>query len=156
MKEWLSIRILVAVPSALSPKPQIPDSPHMILVLFILPLTESIVSGYEWNFVHWPFKRMPGSQVDSHLSLMDRIPTDFHSQMLCSCLFLALMLWDREPRLGLRPHSSQGVPHPHSWDIPPEPQLLHMGVGPALFTSPSFLPVQCGFCKSLLIRLLFS
>ena len=46
--------------------------------------------------------------VDSRLSLVDRISTDFLSQVLCGCLFLALVLWDGEPGLELIPHTSQG------------------------------------------------
>ena len=55
------------------------------------------MSGYEWDFVHWPFKRAPVSLADSCLSLVNRIPTNFYSQMLCGCLFPALALWDGEP-----------------------------------------------------------
>ena len=45
------------------------------------------------------------------LALCDRQnPADDHSSMLGECLFLVLLLWVREPDLGLRPHASQGDP----------------------------------------------
>ena len=57
-EECLSIRILVAVPSVLSPEPPAPDSPQ---VDSALPLLEPRVSGCKLNFVHWPFKRLSTS-----------------------------------------------------------------------------------------------
>ena len=57
-----------------------------------LPLLEPGVSGCEWDFVHWPFKRAPGFLADSCLWLADRIPADFHNQMLCGHLFWALLV----------------------------------------------------------------
>ena len=42
------------------------------------------------------------------LSLADRNPTDFHSQMLCGHLFQALILQAGEPCMWLRPHALQG------------------------------------------------
>lgn len=39
--------------------------------------------------------------ADSSLSLEDRIPDDFHSEMLCGHLFPALVLWAGEPGVGL-------------------------------------------------------
>ena len=81
-----------AVPSVLSLEPQTSDFSHMTLVHSILSLLEPVVSGCEQNFVCWPFKRVPATLVDFCLSLTDRISTDFHSQMLGGCPFLALAL----------------------------------------------------------------
>lgn len=42
-------------------------------------------------------------------------PIAFHSWLLCEHLFLALVLWAKEPGLDFRPHASQGKsPHPRS------------------------------------------
>ena len=68
--------ILVAVRSALSPEPQTLVSPCDFSLLYPL------VSGCEQDFVSWPLKRAPVFPADFHLSLADRIPADFHSQML--------------------------------------------------------------------------
>lgn len=70
------------------------------------PLPELSMNNYERDFVHCPFKRELVSLEDSHLFLVDRIPTDFHSQMLCEHLFQALMLCDGQLALQLRPHAS--------------------------------------------------
>ena len=51
---------LSADPSALSPKPQIPDS-LAALVHSALPLLEPRVSGCKWNSVGWLFKRLSAS-----------------------------------------------------------------------------------------------
>lgn len=39
-----------------------------------------------------PFKRIPGFPALFHLTWLDGIPADFHSQILCRLLFLALVL----------------------------------------------------------------
>lgn len=52
--EWLNTRILSAVPSALSPDPQTPDSHHRILVLSTLTPLELNMSGYEWKAAEKP------------------------------------------------------------------------------------------------------
>ena len=65
-----------------------------------LPQLEPRVSGCERDFVCWPFKRVPGFPLDSSISLVDRIPGDFHSQMLHSLLFLALVFLTWEPGIG--------------------------------------------------------
>ena len=80
--------------------------------LLSLPSTGAQISGCKQNFVHWPFKRLPVSLTDSCLSLVDRNPAAFHSQMLYGHLFPALVLWVGEPSLGVRFHTSQGTPHP--------------------------------------------
>lgn len=51
--------------------------------------------------VYWPLERMPGFLMGSFLSLTDRVPTDFHSQVLCGPLFLAWVLCTGEPGMGL-------------------------------------------------------
>ena len=73
----LSTRILVALPSVLSPEPAAPDSPDASLVHSVLPLTESRVSGCKQNFVSWPFKSL--SVSSAHLSLVDRNSAAFQS-----------------------------------------------------------------------------
>ena len=52
-------------------------------------------------FLHWPFKWVSMFLADSGLSLTDKSPTTFHSQMLCGCIFPALGLSAGEPGLGL-------------------------------------------------------
>lgn len=47
MREGLTINILGVVPSGLSPEPQTPVSPYVILAHSALPLLEPRVSGYE-------------------------------------------------------------------------------------------------------------
>ena len=100
--EELSSGILVAVPSTPSPEPQTPVSLHMTVACSALPVLEPRVSGWEQNVVHWLFKNVPVSTDNSPLFLADRIPTDFHSHILCKCLFVALMLWADEPGVELK------------------------------------------------------
>ena len=83
---------MVAIPLALSPEQQTPVSPHVTLVHSALPVLEPRVSGCDQDFVHWLFKGMLMSLAVSYLSLAVRIPTNFHSQMLCGCLFLTPVL----------------------------------------------------------------
>ena len=59
----------------------------------------------KWDFEHLPFQRVPRFLSDSHLSLVDRIPADFHSQMLHGLLFPAVVLWAGERSLELRSHT---------------------------------------------------
>ena len=89
--------------------------------------------------MRWLFKKVPGFLADSHLSLVDRIPTDFHSQMLCGH-FLAVVLWAGEPTVGLRFHVPQGG----LWQLRYLSRFstTHKGVGAALFAPLSFLPVS--------------
>lgn len=47
MREGLTINILGVVPLGLSPEPQTPVSPYVILAHSALPLLELSVSGYE-------------------------------------------------------------------------------------------------------------
>lgn len=80
---------------------------HTTLVCFDLPTLDPRVSGCKGHFVCWHFKRVPVSLADFHVSLADRIPSDFHSQMICECLFQSLVLWAGDPGMGLRPHALQ-------------------------------------------------
>ena len=92
------------------PEPQTPDFPHAALVCPTFPLQKPWVSGYSQNFVCWTFKSVPVSLVDSHLFLVNRNPTAFHSMMLHWHLVLALVLWAGELSLGFGLHSSQKKP----------------------------------------------
>ena len=99
--EGLSMGILAALPSAFSREPQTLLFPSDTLVCSAFPPPELRVSGCERGFVCGSFKRAPVSVADSHLCLADTIPANFHSQVLCGHLFLALMLRAGEPSLEL-------------------------------------------------------
>ena len=120
---WENDSKQAAVPSALSSEPQTPDFSHVMLVHSILPLLEPRVSSCEWNFVCWPFNRVPVSPVDSCLSLAYRSPSAFHYQILYGCLFPALVLRVGEPDLMFRTHICQGEPSLCSWDTSLEPPV---------------------------------
>ena len=65
------------------------SSHNVVPLLAVLPLLKS--PGWvavNVIFVCWSFKRVPDFLADAHLSLVDRIPAGFHSQMLCGLLFL--------------------------------------------------------------------
>lgn len=68
------------------------------------------VSAREHDFLCWPFRRAPGSLADSSLSLVGRIPADFHSQMVCELLFRGLVLRAGEPSRGLKSQAPHGEP----------------------------------------------
>lgn len=101
-----------------------PQTSHATLICSTPPSQEPRVSGCEWNFVCQPLKRAPVSLVDSHLSLMNRT-TNFHSQMLCEHLFLAMVLWTGSPawsKTSATAHKSRASPFydsvlPTSFDI---------------------------------------
>lgn len=112
-KDSAQIRYYGAIPAVLSSEPQTQIFPHTILVHSALLLLELRVSGCKLDFVHWPFKRVSVSLEDSCLSLVDIIPTDFQSQILCWHLFPALVIWSGEPGLVLRPFASKGG-HPNA------------------------------------------
>ena len=76
--------VLAADPSALSPEPPTPDSPHVSLVCSALTVLEPRVSGYKENFL---LAREEAFYISSHLSLLDRNPTTFHTQMVFVFLF---------------------------------------------------------------------
>ena len=109
--EGLCTGTLVAISSSLSPEPHNPASSHMTSLLWasLSPL-ESMVNGRQGDFLCWPFMRAAGFLADAHLSLVDRIPTDFHNQILCGLFSPDLMYLAREPVVGLRPHTAQGEP----------------------------------------------
>ena len=98
----------MAVPSALSPEPQTPDSPHITLVHSTLPLLEPRVSVWEQNCVCWPFRNAPVSLADFYLSLTDGIPF-FHSQESSGLLFQTLVLWTAELSFPLRSQHLRGT-----------------------------------------------
>ena len=66
MRKGLSTGILVAVPSALCLESHTPECPHMTLICFNF-LLEPRLSGCEWDFVWWPYERVPVSLADSCL-----------------------------------------------------------------------------------------
>ena len=126
MREWLSTQL-----SSQSHKTQT----FFTKLWFVLPALEPRVNGCKRDFGCWLLIGVPVSLVDS-FSLADRNPSAFHSQMLCGCLFSALVLCAGDPPLGFRCHNSQGEPHHHhyhSWDILLEPQPPLMGLGPVFF-----------------------
>lgn len=53
-----------------------------------------------------PFMKMPEFSAAICLTLMNRIPADFHSDLLWWLLFLALVLCVGEPGVGLGPLTS--------------------------------------------------
>lgn len=55
-----------------------------------------------------PFKRMLRFPAAFHLNLDGWILTSFHSHMLWVLLFLALVLWAKEPSVGLGPSFLKG------------------------------------------------
>lgn len=59
--------------------------------------------------MHKPFKKTPGFPAAFHLTQTDRIPTDFHSQLLWGLFFLALVLQAGEPHTELGPLLSWGT-----------------------------------------------
>ena len=80
------------------------SSPNSSSLQSTLPLQEPRVSCHERDSVHSPFKIIPWFLTGSRLCLMDRIPTDFYSQILWGLLFPALVFWAGEPSMGLTPH----------------------------------------------------
>lgn len=56
-----------------------------------------------------PFERMLRFPAAFHLNLDGWILTGFHSHVLWVLLFLALVLWAREPSVGMEHHSSRGT-----------------------------------------------
>ena len=97
----LSTGTLEAVLLALFPEHQTSFCCHRT-ICSALSLSESRVSIYKQDFVCWPFKRAPGSLADSCLSLVERIPTDFYSQILFGHFFSALVLKAGESSVRLK------------------------------------------------------
>lgn len=66
------------------------------------------ISGPKGDFVHWSFKKKSGFLAVSLLTLVNRIPSDFHRQILCGIFFTALVLWAGELGLELKHLDPQG------------------------------------------------
>lgn len=150
--EGLSTGILVAVPSVLFWKT---TSLRRDLAHFTLPLLNPLLSGCEQNFVCWPFNRALVPLANSCLFLTNWKPAAFHCQMLCRCLFLALMLWAEKPNLWVEtPHFLGGTLR--SWDIP-QNLSSHLQERSQLFLHlhSSYQSRHGFFCNSLVMRLLF-
>ena len=128
----------------------------MTLVHLALPSQEHRGSGCKQKFVCWPFKRVPVSLACSHLSAVDRNPAAFHSQILCCCLFPALVLRAKELFLEFRPHTSQGEFLTAEIALQILSCLLNKWGQRFLCLRPSYQSRCCFFCKSLVIRCLFS
>ena len=102
--------------------------------------------------MYWSFTSASVPLEDSCLSLADRIPASFRNQMLCGCLFLAVVLWAGDPGVRLRAHASQGKPLQLRY--PPGISADAVGVGPAfLNVHPSYHPL-CGYKTS--VELVFN
>lgn len=93
--------------SLLGATPPMSSLYNSCLLWVAYPLVEPWVSVWEQNPLCWPFKSAPGFLADALLFQVDRVPVDFHCQMLYGCLFPALILWDGDPRVELRLHSPQ-------------------------------------------------
>ena len=93
-----------------------------------------------WDFVSCPFHRATRFLKDSDLTLVDRILADFHNQMLCGCHFssgdstLGNPTWVWDPIL-LKGNLC-------NWDIFPDSQPPHIGMGPSFFRCPALPPVS--------------
>lgn len=55
---------------------------HPSLLQAALPMLEPRVSDQEYDFVQWPFERASVFPAGSHLSVANRLPADFHSQIV--------------------------------------------------------------------------
>lgn len=130
----LKIGIVVSVPSALSPEPRTPVSPHATLILPTIhpPSTKAQGKWLQMRIVPWPFRRVPVSLANFHFSLGDEI----HLISTARCYVAPLpdlVLWVGEPGVWWRSQASRG--DLCSRDIPLEAQPLLVGAGPALFVS---------------------
>ena len=83
---------------------------------------------------------MSGFLAVSHLTVEDKIPTDFHSQMICGVLFPAMVLWAEVPGMVLRPLTFQGgslqLRYPSGFRT-----AVYVGARPSLFTAVPFLQI---------------
>ena len=139
--KWLSMGILAADSSALSPEPPTSDSPHMALVYSALPLPEPReVSGSKWNFVHWPFKRLSVSLAIS--PWWSETPLLFTARWYLGSTPGSGALGG-ESSLRFSPHTSQGEPPCH-WNIPLELQTLPVWAQPALSHLHTSYQSRCG------------
>lgn len=97
--ERLNTGTLVAIPSTLSLKTHNSVSPYDSGTFQgTVPLLEPKVSASASRILYMYY--LFGFAVVSHLTQADEILVDFHSQMLCGLLFLALALWAGEANEG--------------------------------------------------------
>lgn len=83
--------------STLFLEPQTSVNPHTTLLCSILPPLEPRVSGCKGDFYALALKRTLVCLIEFCLSLEDRIPADFHSQMIVgssSQLWSSRLSWD--------------------------------------------------------------
>lgn len=98
-------RVMVAISSVPSPKAQNPDTPHVTPIHSTLPPPELRMSGCEQNFVHWPFKSVLVSPVDSAFFWQTETPLLFTDKCyvgassLLWCLELGSLAWGLTPTL---------------------------------------------------------
>ena len=91
------------------PRATNPISLQVTLVCSPFPLLEIRVSGYEQDFVHWPYKRAAVSLADSCLTLVTEslliftARCDMGTSSRLWCAGLGALVWGREP-------TSQGEP----------------------------------------------
>lgn len=107
----------------------------------------SLPAGSWDEFGALVFERAPMSLADSHLSLVDRILTDFYSHMLCRYLFPALVLWIGEPHRELRPHTPHGEPG--------QLEIFFQNLSPCLWEWGQPVLHLCPSYQSLVMRVLF-
>lgn len=103
----------------------------------MLSLQEPRLSDCEWGFFDWPFKGYLFCfclffLTDSPFLLSNKVPADFHRQIFCGLLFLALVLGWGTPG-GVETPALRGDYCP--WDIPLDSQPLQGQ--PSLYLCPS-------------------
>ena len=90
------------------------------------------------------------------VSQEDWLPTDFHHQILCRCLFPSLLFWFGGPcTVGLRPHTPGGR-EVFSFDTPLEAATPGCGGQPFPRLHPSYQSLCGFFFKSFIIIFPFS
>ena len=103
---------------------------------------EPKVTAYEWDFVHWSFKKTSGFPAAFCFTWKDGISTDFHSQMLFGLLFLIpVVAWgawcgaETTPRGTLAAEMALLILNCYRWvwDHPSSP-LLSVSAGSFLYT----------------------
>lgn len=88
--------------------------------------------------VQWPSKSAPVSLENSYLSVADRIPADFHNQILCDYLLLALVLWDGDPGVVLTPYTPQVEPVQLRYPSGTSVTVRGSGASPFHVSAPSY------------------
>ena len=103
-----------------------------------------------------PFRRVPGMLADSLPFPADRIPADFHCQILCRLHIAAQMLWRVVPGMGWRPRAPQGgmllLRYPFRFSV----ATCGCRGQPFLCLCSSYQSLWDFFCNSLDVILLFS